>query len=140
MIDAMDRYYQDPLRTRTETEAAVAAWLNGGAAESSFALAFVGRAPVGLASVGVLYPGNNLARLLFLKDLFVIAEQRSNGVGAALMRFLARYCRDQGIGRIDWVVETDRAQRFYANFGAVEKPAKTFMRLDGEALAALAEA
>ena len=139
MIDALDRYYQDPPRSRAETEAAVADWLNGGAADPSFALAFVADEPVGLASVGLLYPGNNLARLLFLKDLFVVAEQRSNGVGAEIMRFLARYCRDQGIGRIEWVVETERAQRFYANLGAVEKPKKTFMRLDGAALAALAE-
>lgn len=139
MIDALDGYYQDPPRSAVETRAAVEAWLGDGAGEKHFVLAFAGEEPVGLASVGLLYPGNNLARLLFLKDLFVVAEQRSRGVGEALMRFLAGYCRDEGIGRIDWVVETERAQRFYAALGAVEKPAKTFMRLDGDALAALAK-
>ena len=134
LVDAMDRYYEDPERNPGETRAAANRWLRGEQGDTRFVLALTGDTPLGLAVVGVLYPGNALKGLLFLKDLFVSAEHRDRGIGQDLMRFLAVFCRDHDIGRIDWVIETDKAQRFYERLGAATQPHKKFMRLDGTAL------
>lgn len=139
MIDAMDLYYGDPERSVGDTRSAVEAWLRGEVNDTRFLLAFAGDGPVGLVAFAVLRPGNALSGLLFLKDVFVAADSRGHGVGARLLGFLARFCRDQGIGRIDWVVETAEAERFYERLGAAALPHKRFMRLDGAALADLAE-
>ncbi len=137
MIEAMDRHYGDWPRAAGRTEAAATAWLQDRGSDARFALAYAEETPVGLAVFAVLHPGNDLRGLLYLKDLFVPDAWRSRGVGAALMRFLGGYCRERGIGRIDWQVEEDKAQAFYERLGARLMPEKRFMRIDGAALAKL---
>ena len=137
LVDAMDSYYHDPERPAAEALAAAKGWLREGASDTRFILAFSGKRPVGLAAFAVLHPGNGLQGLVFLKDVFVAAEARGQRVGEKIMRFLAAFCRREGIGRIDWVVENPDSQRFYERLGAVTKPQKLFMRLDGQALADL---
>ncbi len=139
MIDALDLYYGDPERSAGETRSAVEGWLRGDASDARFVLVFAGDERVGFASFAVLHPGNALRGQLFLKDLFMAADWRGRGIGARLMRFLAEFYRHQGIGRIDWSVEDAQAQRFYGRLGAAVLPRKRFMRLDGQALADLAE-
>ncbi len=138
MIDAQDRYYRDPERPADEACAAAEAWLRDGAGGTRFVLAFAAEAPVAFASFAILHPGRALRGVLFLKALFVVAEHRSQGTGERIMQFLAEFCADQGLGTIDWVVETERSQLFYERLGATLKPQKRFMRLDGQALADLA--
>ncbi len=138
MIDAQDRF-RGSERPAEEARSAVEGWLRGGAGGTRFLLAFAGDQPVGFASFAVLYPGIALRGLLFLKDVFVVAERRSQGIGEGIMRFLAEFCAGQGIGRIDWVVKTARSQRFYERLGATLQTRKRPMRLDGQALADLAE-
>lgn len=96
-------------------------------------------APVGVAVFAALHPGSNLGGLLFLKELFVVAEARDAGVGADILRFLARFARAHGYGRIDLTTETEDAARFYTRHGAREMTVKRFIRFDGSALDALAE-
>ncbi|MBN8940722.1 MAG: GNAT family N-acetyltransferase [Rhizobiales bacterium] len=107
---------------------------------SQFALARQGARPVGLAAFAVIHPGRRLKGLIFLKDLFVVPEARGSSVGEALMRFLARFALDNGIGRIDLTAEphNDGAIRFYERLGMTVRPA-IFYRLDGEGLDRLAE-
>ncbi len=138
MIDAQDRY-RGSERPAGEARSAVEGWLRDGAFATRFVLGFVGDAPVGFASFAVLYPGRALRGTLFLKDVFVVAERRSQGIGERIMRFLAEFCAGQGIERIDWVVKTARSQRFYERLGATLQPSKRAMRLEGQALADLAE-
>ena len=138
-IDAMDIYYRDPERPAGEARAAVELWLRDGASPMRFVLAFADDAPIGFASFAVLHPGSFLRGLMFLKDLFVVPERRGQGIGERLMQYLAEYCTEQGFGHIDWIVETERSQQFYERLGATLKPHKHFMRLDGQALADLAE-
>ncbi|MER8535808.1 GNAT family N-acetyltransferase [Mesorhizobium sp. M1005] len=76
-----------------------------------FALAFVDGEVCGLASVAIAHPGIDLERLLFLKDLFVRDTARDDGVGRALMAFLAGNCMREGIGRIDLTTETGTKAR-----------------------------
>lgn len=139
MVDAMDAYYQDPARPAAEARAAAKGWLQEGGSDTRFVLAFAGDKPVGLAAFAVLHPGNGLKGLVFLKDVFVVAEARGQRVGEKIMRYLAAFCRRENIGRIDWMVETPDSQRFYERLGAVTKPEKLYMRLDGQALKDLAE-
>ncbi len=92
-------------------------------------VAFDGK-PLGVACVAVLRPGRDLRGLLFVKDLFVKEEARGHGIGSALMRFLAAFCLDQGIARIDLGTDrsNDGAQRLYDALGGVrqDKVAFTF--------------
>jgi len=137
-IDAMDRGYGDPERPAGAARAAAEDWLRDGDSPMRFVLAFDGDEPLAFASFTVLHPGSGLRGLMFLKDVFVMVEFRDRSIGEALMKFLAEICTAQGLGHIDWVVETDRAQNFYERLGATPKPEKRFMRLDGKALADLA--
>jgi GNAT superfamily N-acetyltransferase len=97
-------------------------------------------APVGLACFTGLHPGSDLGGLLFLKELFVVEGARDAGVGAEMLRFLARFAREHGYGRMDLTTETEDAVRFYTRHGAREIPAKRFIRFDGAALDRLADA
>ena len=41
---------------------------------------------------------------IYLEDIFVVPEARGTGAGLALMRHLARRCRDEGLTRLQWQV------------------------------------
>ncbi len=138
-VDAMDRYHGDPERPAGEARAAVELWLRDGGGPTRFVLGFAGGAPLGFAAFAVVHPGSGLRGLVFLKDVFVMAAHRGPGVGERIMRYLAEFCARQGLGHIDWVVETERSQEFYERLGATLRPHKRFMRLGGQALADLAE-
>ncbi len=137
MIDAQDRFRASELPTGA-ARSAVEAWLRDGAGGTRFLLALAGDHPVGFACFAVLYPGRALSGMLFLKDVFVMEDRRSQGIGERIMRFLAEFCAAQGIGRIDWVVKSARSQRFYERLGATLQTRMRPMRLDGQALADLA--
>ena len=57
---------------------------------------------------------------LYLEDLFVRPAQRSNGIGRALLRALARVAQDRDCGRMEWAVLdwNEPALRFYQSLGA----------------------
>lgn len=77
---------------------------------------------------------------IYLEDLFVRPPHRGLGVGAALLRRLARVAVDRGCGRMEWSVLdwNEPAIGFYRRLGARANDAWTTYRLDGEALEALA--
>ena len=138
MIDAQDRFRDSELPAGA-ARSAVEAWLRDGAGGTRFLLALAGGQPVGFACFAVLYPGRALSGMMYLKDVFVMADRRSQGIGERIMQFLAELCADQGIGRIDWVVKSARSQRFYERLGATLQTKMRPMRLDGQALTDLAE-
>jgi GNAT superfamily N-acetyltransferase len=76
---------------------------------------------------------------LYLEDLFVIPEQRSHGVGRALLSQLARIALERGCGRLEWAVLNwnREAIKFYERLGARPNSEWTVYRLAGEALSAL---
>lgn len=102
----------------------------------------VARAPdaIGVAALAAVWPGPGLRRGLFLKELFVTASRRGQGIGAALMRAAARLTIEGGWGRIDWTANRNDAPllTFYRDLGAAEQREKLFFRLGKDVLHALA--
>ncbi|MGK9166570.1 GNAT family N-acetyltransferase [Inquilinus limosus] len=103
---------------------------------TEIALAEIDGRPVGLASFGMLFPGQALTGHLQLKDLYVRDGARGLGAGEALLRFLAQLARQRGCSRLDWTTETwnEGAQRLYDRLGAARLPQKIYYRLEGDAL------
>jgi GNAT superfamily N-acetyltransferase len=77
---------------------------------------------------------------LYLEDLFVRPAHRGQGVGKALLVHLARLAFEQGCARYQWQVLdwNTPSIRFYEGLGARRLPEWVTMRVEGEALAALA--
>ena len=106
-------------------------------------LAETGEGPAGYAIINRAFDPLTASRGLFLTDLYVAADRRSQGIGLAIMRYLARYARALDGQWIVWDVpdEGSRAQAFYRSLGA-EPREKLFelstMILQVDALEALA--
>ena len=79
-------------------------------------------------------------RGLYLEDLYVTPAARGRGVGAALLRHLARIAVDRGCARFEWSVLdwNEPAIRFYRAMGAVGQEEWTVQRVSGDALTRLA--
>jgi diamine N-acetyltransferase len=77
---------------------------------------------------------------LYVEDLYVREAMRGHGIGKALLRSLARRCRDEGLARLDWsVLDWNRPSiDFYKAQGAVMLDGWTQCRLSGDALTRLA--
>ena len=78
---------------------------------------------------------------IYLEDLFVRPGARGRGAGLALLRRLARRCRDEGLARLEWAVLDWNAPAiaFYDRLGATTQSEWLKRRLSGEALSRLAE-
>lgn len=78
---------------------------------------------------------------LYLEDLFVRPEARGVGLGKALLAELARLAVERGCARFEWWVLDWNAPAigFYQSLGARLMDDWTVMRVDGEALLALAK-
>ena len=77
---------------------------------------------------------------IYLEDLFVLPEQRGQGIGRMLLVHLARLAVERGCGRLEWaVLDWNRdAIKFYERLGARPNSEWTVYRLAGEALTGLA--
>ena len=77
---------------------------------------------------------------IWLEDLYVRPEARGRGAGVALLKGLARRCRDEGLARLEWSVLDWNAPAigFYDALGAGAMDGWTTRRLTGEALERLA--
>lgn len=93
---------------------------------------------VAYATFAMVYPGDDLQGQLQLKELY--SDVRSQGVGAAMLRFLAMTARSRGCSRVDWTADVGnvRALDFYDRLGARRMAAKVSYRLDGDRLRELA--
>lgn len=79
---------------------------------------------------------------LYLEDLYVTPKHRKHGLGKALMRRLAGIAMAAGCKRFQWAVLdwNTPAIGFYESIGARVLPDWRTVRVDGDALAALAVA
>ena len=133
--------YERMLDEVVATEAQIGAALFGPAPRAFCDIAEADGAPVGFAFWFYNFSTFEGRHGLFLEDLFVIPEARGTGAGLALMRRLARRCRDDGLVRMEWQVLDWNAPTiaFYDRLGAGAKTEWITRSLSGEALAALAE-
>jgi GNAT superfamily N-acetyltransferase len=76
---------------------------------------------------------------VYLEDLFVKPEYRSQGVGFALLKRVAEIAVERGSVRLEWSVLdwNEPALRFYKRLGARAMNDWTAMRLSGKALESL---
>lgn len=95
---------------------------------------------VGLAMISVLYPAPKERAQLFMKELYVRSDFRSEGVGRGLMLWIARYAVANNCVRFDWTVDAEnvRALDFYRRIGATHVRDKLYFRFAGADLEALA--
>jgi len=77
---------------------------------------------------------------IYLEDLFVLPDHRGQGVGRALLAYLAQLAVERECGRLEWAVLNwnKEAITFYERLGARPNSEWTVYRLAGEALQALA--
>ncbi len=79
---------------------------------------------LGLAAISLTYslvePAPEKCRQCTLKELYVRSSERSQGVGKALMAWVARHAIEHGCSRIDWPVNAAnlRGIAFYESLGA----------------------
>jgi GNAT superfamily N-acetyltransferase len=78
---------------------------------------------------------------LYLEDLYVRPAGRNLGLGAALLKELARLAVQRGCGRLEWAVLdwNEPAIGFYKRLGATPMHDWTIWRVSDEALQRLAE-
>jgi GNAT superfamily N-acetyltransferase len=122
------------------TEASLRDSLFGTTPCAEAAIAHVDREAVGFAlwfqnySTFLAKPG------LYLEDLFVLPDWRGRGVGAALLRHLARIALERDYGRMEWSVLNwnEPAIGFYRRIGARPMDEWTVYRLAGDDLRRLA--
>jgi GNAT superfamily N-acetyltransferase len=78
---------------------------------------------------------------LYVEDVFVEPTARTQGIGRAIFRDLARRALLAGCGRMEWSVLDWNAPSiaFYRSLGAEPRRGWTVQRLTGEALSALAQ-
>jgi GNAT superfamily N-acetyltransferase len=79
---------------------------------------------------------------IHLEDLFVVPSARGLGAGKALLARLAQRCVEADLGRLEWAVLdwNTPSIEFYDSLGASAMTDWTTRRIDGEALARLAQA
>jgi GNAT superfamily N-acetyltransferase len=77
---------------------------------------------------------------IYLEDLFVTPEARGAGLGKALLVELARLAVERDCARLEWWVLdwNEPSIGFYKSLGARPMDEWTVMRVDGDALTALA--
>ena len=95
---------------------------------------------VGFAALSAIFPGPGLNSGLFLKELFVSAQARGQGIGSKLMHTAAQIAVKRGFTRLDFTADRRDVGllKFYGDLGAAEQSEKVFYRLSGKALTDLA--
>jgi GNAT superfamily N-acetyltransferase len=85
----------------------------------------------GMAAYSFLWPAVGLTRSLYLKELYIGASHRRQGVGKLLMKAVFEAAARHGCSRIEWTADTGNAsaQAFYTELGLPKHPSKVFYRV-----------
>jgi GNAT superfamily N-acetyltransferase len=126
----------------TATEAGLRETLFGARPAADVIIAYAGDAPAGFALFFPNYSTFLGKPGLYLEDLFVRPEYRGQGLGLALMKRLAQIAVERGCGRFEWSVLdwNEPAIGFYESLGAKLMDGWSIVRVNGDALTALAGA
>lgn len=99
---------------------------------------------LGLAAIVLLPslvdPSPEHRRQCLLKELFVSAHARGQGIGRLLMAWVTQHAAGEGCGRMDWNVKDSNHAgiAFYKSLGAVQVADRLSFRLTREAMDQLA--
>ncbi|MCK9685045.1 GNAT family N-acetyltransferase [Scleromatobacter humisilvae] len=99
---------------------------------------------VGLAAIALFHslvdPAPRRRGQLLLKELYVRRARQGEGIGRALMSWVARHALEHGCARMDWNVSASNREglAFYRSLGALHVAGRLSFRLGGEFLARLA--
>ncbi|MBM3644528.1 MAG: GNAT family N-acetyltransferase [Alphaproteobacteria bacterium] len=131
LLEEHERHYDNPLPEGAGRPGA--ALLVSGRAGGPFCL--VAEYAGGLAGFAILnpfFPAANLSEGLFLKELYVAARARDQGVGEKLMAAIGAFARERGYSRVIWTTGTANrdAQRFYDRLG-MRREDKVYYVMDG---------
>lgn len=137
LLDEVDRFYgATDIEARTDRleQIDIALWRDHPAARAL--LAWEGTALVGLASYSFLWPAAGTSRSLYLKELYVTAAHRGQGIGTRLMAELAHIAIAEGCSRVEWTADADNpnARAFYEHLNVPHDSSKLFYRLGADLL------
>lgn len=77
---------------------------------------------------------------LYIEDIYVYPEYRSNGIGRALMKHCAQVALERDCIRMEWsALDWNPARRFYEHLGAQGHEEWIMYRLEGRNLSELAD-
>ena len=124
----------------TGNEAMLNAALFGPTPSCECVIAREGQQPIGFALFFTTFSTFLCKPGLYLEDLFVIPAARGQGVGKALLKYLAGLARTRGCGRFEWRVLDWNAPsiEFYKSLGAAIMPEWHLVRMTEAELGALA--
>ncbi len=100
---------------------------------------------VGMAAIALLHslvdPAPARRGQLLLKELYVRRARQRQGIGKALMAWVARQAAEHGCARMDWHVSASNrpALAFYRSLGALHVAGRLSFRLGGDFLARLGD-
>jgi ribosomal protein S18 acetylase RimI-like enzyme len=100
-------------------------------------LAEIDEYPIGFATYHFIYSTFLAKPGIWLDDLYVKIEHRSNKVGQAIMLRLCQIAQEKGCSRIDWTVavSNERGIKFYQRLGANIVQRARLCRLNSKAIA-----
>lgn len=136
----MEEHYQGPQAIDAGTVSRrLTQWFER-TSDSVMLLALKDRQPVAHAVICPLFPAGDLNTAWFLKDIYVQASARGEGIGEKLIEACAAETLRRKGARLDLTVDAgnDGARTLYERLGAVDT-SKSYLRWEGEALTALSK-
>jgi GNAT superfamily N-acetyltransferase len=127
LLEDLERHYGAAVRPGSGAEGA--AFLTKGG--TLCLVADSGEKLVGLAILSPYFPGPRLTHGLLLKELYVTATARSQGVGEKLIEAVRALARERGDTCVIWTTEEQNvgSQRFYDRLG-MRREKKVYYRMD----------
>jgi len=141
LLDMSRHYNGDNASTRDLVRRNLIENILGDDSDVHAVVAVSDRRVVGMAMISILYPAPKERAQLFMKELYVATDCRSQGVGLQLMKWVARYGIARNCARFDWTVDNvnPRAVEFYRSIGATHQQDKLYFRFAGDDLQRFAD-
>jgi GNAT superfamily N-acetyltransferase len=137
LLHEMSRHYNgDNASTREVVRRNLIDNVLGTHSDVRVVVAVAGDRVVGIATISILYPAPKERAQLFMKELYVTADCRSEGTGAQMMKWMAQYAIATNCARFDWTVEATntKALAFYRSLGASHLAHKVYFRFADDEL------
>lgn len=132
LAELAEHYGTGVVESAGERAELIEAALFGDVPAGAALLARVDDAVVGMAAYSFLWPAVGSTRSLYLKELYVAARYRGQGVGELLMDALFDVADEHGCSRVEWTADRGNlgAQRFYERRGVGVHSTKLFYRTE----------